>query len=248
MSVIVLWFLASCYILQPVQVFPIQPFNTLLSYNLLLFFLGDINAPHKSFGNSYTSAGGRFVYEMTNNLSIHHLGPSFHTFFSGDRKGTPDVILINDSGFLMHRFITAGPPLGWYHIPVIKLSSVPILIPGKKDFQFHKANTKDCISNILKEKNSLVVPNDVVSLNSAWEFLTNIIQTAQEKCVPKSSFRLLHNFTSSLRTKRFFIWYQNTYLSIIISPTRRTILINHYKLLYTRSLQLDFHWYWSSNC
>ena len=60
---------------------------------------------------------------------LDFLGPDFHTFHSGNKKGKPDIILGNRLLNIFNKHISQGPRVGSDHIPIqIELDTKPILI------------------------------------------------------------------------------------------------------------------------
>ena len=109
------------------------------------------------FNNKWgaTNNKSELLYHICKLYKLDFLGPDFNTFYSGNKKGKPDIILGNHLLNIFNKHISQGPRVGSDHIPVqIELDTKPILITTTdKILDYSKANWES-----LKEKLSPIIP------------------------------------------------------------------------------------------
>ena len=117
----------------PPRINSINPldFQKLISINAPLLIAGDFNATHPYFGNcnKVTNHRGELLHNICKLYKLNFLGPDFYTFYSGRKKGKPDIILGNRLINIFNKHISQGPRIGSDHIPIqIELDTKPILV------------------------------------------------------------------------------------------------------------------------
>lgn len=129
--------------------------NKILDHNLPTLFIADFNAHHHIF-NNITRAGhcdtrGRQLASLAQARNLEFMGPLFHTYQQGNRKGTPDIALCNRQFRMFHYHITKGNYIKSDHFPIIlKVSTLPIkiVIPNKINQKSLNVNEfKNTLSN-----------------------------------------------------------------------------------------------------
>ena len=95
------------------------PFHTLKNYNLPHFFIGDINAHHRTLGSTRTNVSGKHLIELINRYKLEYLGPDFYAYFNNNVKSTPDIILRNDHASHINHHAEPGPILLSDRKPII---------------------------------------------------------------------------------------------------------------------------------
>ena len=132
-------------------------FQKLISANAPLLIAGDFNAIHPFFGskNRATNHRGELLYNICRLYKLEFLGPDFHTFHSGKKKGKPDLVIGNKLLGVYNRLISQGPRVGSDHIPIqIELDTKPILI----NTNFHQFDYKNANWDSFKTKLLPVIP------------------------------------------------------------------------------------------
>ena len=83
-------------------------FQKLISKNAPLLIAGDFNANHPFFGshNRATNHRGELLYYICKMYNLDFLGPDFHTFHSGNKKGKPDLVIGNKLLGVFNRHIS----------------------------------------------------------------------------------------------------------------------------------------------
>ena len=142
----------------PPRINSINPldFQKLISANAPLLVAGDFNANHQYFGNCSRAPNhrGELLYNICKLYKLEFLGPDFCTFYSGKRKGKPDIILGNRLMGLFNKHISQGPRVGSDHVPIqIELDTKPIYtqaneqLPDYKKSQLGSLQTKSNVNH-----------------------------------------------------------------------------------------------------
>ena len=122
---------------------PHNLFKKLFNRNYPVYFLGDLNLKHTSFGSAKNNKWGDEFNQkcLQGNSNMKFIGPSFNTYFSGKNKSKIDLIFGNKAGNELHQFIKQGERSGSDHTPIVfTISSKPILIDKPPAYNYKKAN------------------------------------------------------------------------------------------------------------
>ena len=142
----------TAYIPPRTPTLPILHFNRLFNFNVPTIIAADLNAHHPFLHNTtqHTKQGdvkGKQLYHFAKNRNLTFWGPYFYTYKSGNRKGTPDVVLANKLANIFHTKIDSGNHIIADHTPInITLSTLPIKIVVKS-----KINVKSLKADQYKE-------------------------------------------------------------------------------------------------
>ena len=123
--------------------------------------------------------------------NLDFLGPDFHTFHSGNKKGKPDLVLGNKLLGLFNRLISQGPRVGSDHIPVqIELDTKPILI----NTNFHQFDYKNANWDSFKTKLLPVIPpaldkQSPAAIDNATNILFEHIHNAATESIPQKKIQ-----------------------------------------------------------
>ena len=123
----------TAYIPPRLNTIPKLAIQKLLTYNLPFIIIADFNSHHPLFNNTTPShpqgdRRGKEFYDLIQSRNLNYLGPHFPTFVTGRRRGTPDIILCNQSFNIYHHHIKQGGYIGSDHLPIIfNFQSQPIL-------------------------------------------------------------------------------------------------------------------------
>ena len=235
----------------PPRINSINPldFQKLISINAPLLVAGDFNANHSYFRNCNKVANhrGELLYHICKLYKLTCLGPDFHTFHSGRKKGKPDIILGNRLLDLFNKHISQGPMVGSDHIPIqIELDIKPILV-----------KTNECLPNYreanwdsFKMKLSTITPpvldkHKPADIDNAISHLFEHIDKASSECIPPKKFnKIKQNFNSPI-TVKLIKNYQN-YFSAQLHPPPQG-LINITRQLIFENLIIDKDIFWKKN-
>ena len=138
----------------PPRIKSINPldFRKVISANAPLLVAGDFNANHQFFGNCKRAPNhrGELLYNICQMYKLEFLGPDFNTFYSGNKKGKPDIVLGNRLMSIFNKHISQGPRVGSDHIPIqIELDTKPIYIKTDEKLpDYKKANWDDFKQNL----------------------------------------------------------------------------------------------------
>lgn len=93
-----------------------------------IYFTGDLNTYHHSFGHNKNNNVGIQLTNLTNFNLIQYFGPDFNTYVTLRGLGKPDLFMGN-SNISFKYTITRGNLTTSDHLPIIiKLSTTPIKI------------------------------------------------------------------------------------------------------------------------
>ena len=235
----------------PPRINSINPldFQKLISINAPLLIAGDFNATHPYFGNcnKVTNHRGELLHNICKLYKLNFLGPDFYTFYSGRKKGKPDIILGNRLINIFNKHISQGPRIGSDHIPIqIELDTKPILVNANDQHPNYKKANWDSF----KMKLSTVIPpildkHKPVEIDNAISNLYNNINKASSECIPPNKHnKIKQNFNSPL-TVKLINNYQNYFLPQSHPPPQ--VLINMTMQLIHENLKIDKDVYWKKN-
>ena len=220
-------------------------FQKLISKNVPVLFAGDFNANHPFFGHQgRPNHRGELLYHICKLYNLDFLGPDFHTFHSGNRKGKPDIILGNKLLNIYNRLITQGPRVGSDHIPVqIELDIKPILVStGEKQYNYNQANWtqfKNTLSIINPPNLNKCTPHEIE--HSVNELFVHISSAADENIPLKKYNKIKQNFNSPV-TVKLIQNYQNFFNRNANNPPQG--LINITRQLIFENLLIDKDTFW----
>ena len=226
--------ISTSYIPPRIDNIPMIDMNKILNHNLPTIFIGDYNAKHPCLQNitsaSQQNAKGIQLNTIMNARNLSFLGPSFPTFHSGGRQGTPDIVLGNRELQLFHSLITPGRPVGSDHIPIIcklSLSPIKIIIPKKPNF--HKLNIQQYKNNLEADQfhnlEGLPVYNINLSIETAFKSIIEAASSHSPTMVIKEMKTYEPNDRIKLKLKQFQVAYEHHYLTSY--PTIN--VLNNYK-------------------
>ena len=232
----------------PPRINSINPldFQKLISANAPLLVAGDFNANHPHFGNSTRVANhrGELLYNICNLYKMEFLGPDFNTFYSGKRKGKPDIVLGNRLMGMFNKHISQGPSVGSDHIPIqIELDTKPIYVQVNEQLPDYKMANWD----LFKQKLMPIIPPDLenqkpADIDNAITNLFENINNASSECIPPAkNKKIKQNFNSPI-TVRLIKNYQS-YFSAQLPPPPQG-LINITRQLIFENLIIDKDVYW----
>ena len=172
------------------------------------------------------------------------MGPDFYTFYSGKKKGKPDIILGNKLLNMFNKHISQGPRVGSDHIPIqIELDTKPILVlTNEPHLDYRNADW-----DLFKMKLSTVIPpmldkHKPDDIDNAISHLFENINNATSECIPlKKVSKLKQNFNSPLTVKLIHN-YQKYFTNQDNSPPQG--LINITRQLIFENLLIDKDTFW----
>ena len=179
----------------PPRINSINPFDfqKLISINAPLLVAGDFNATHPYFGNCKHAPNhrGELLQHICKLYNLTFLGPDFYTFYSGRKKGKPDIILGNKLLNMFNKHISQGPRVGSDHTPIqIELDTKPILVTANEPLLDYKNADWD----LFKMKLSTVIPpmldkQKPDDIDTAISYLFENINNAASECIPLKKVR-----------------------------------------------------------
>ena len=220
-------------------------FQRLISMNLPILFAADFNAIHPHFGHQGRSNHrGELLYHICKLYNLDFLGPDFHTFRSGNRKGKPDLVFGNKLLGIFNRFISQGPMVGSDHIPIqIELDTKPILINSNDHlYDFSKANWNSFKTKLLPinpPNHDKFRPQEIEnSINAVFNHISN---AADDNIPLKKYKKIKQNFNSQV-TVKLIQNYQNYFKNHGINPPQ--VLLNITRQLIFENLLIDKNIFW----
>lgn len=183
------------------------------------YFLGDINARHRTLGHYNNNAMGHQLQTLIDRNHAIHIGPYFPTFYTHRSKTTPDIILCNNKTIHNH-YAEPGPATPSDHTPVLfTINSSPIQIKIKSRKNFKKANWESYTQSL-----STVETYDISNANSEtidklaikW---TNTIKEADKEYIPTTEHRTIPHIKSNHRTRVINIMHKAQCQDIIDNGT-----------------------------
>ena len=194
---------------------PHHAFNKLFERKNPVFFLGDLNLNLTEQGYKNDNASAKLFKQLclNQNKNIHHVGPTFNTFFShgGKLKGRPDIIFTNSAGLELNQYIEQGPMGGSDHTSIMfSISSSPIIIKTEERYVYNKANWKGYKNSL----NSYEAPNltnfSRAQLDKEIDNTLEIATKAANSFIPKSNTSSITNVPpKSMDTKKLEICLVN---------------------------------------
>lgn len=180
------------------QHIPLQNLLQISRRNIPAYFLGDLNAAHRTLGHRRNNASGKLIYDLINNGSLTHHGPQFPTFITANSQGTPDIVLSNNR-HIHNMHITQGKLTTSDHIPIIvKLSASPIQIPCAPRLDLKRANWEAFKAELGKVQRPELNNTPASNINKEMGIWFDKIAKAMEKNIPKTSHKILPHPNTTL--------------------------------------------------
>ena len=221
-------------------------FQKLISANVPILIAGDFNATHPFFNNNKRAINhrGELLYHICKLYKLDFLGPDFNTFYSGNKKGKPDIIIGNKLLGIFNKHISQGPRVGSDHIPIqIELDTRPILIgTNDRNLDYKKAKWQP-----MKDRLSPINPPDLDKaspdiIDNAVNNLFEHINIATEENIPLKRYKSIkQNFNSPL-TVKLIQNYQNYFNNQGNPPPQG--LMNITRQLIFENLLIDKDTFW----
>ena len=200
---------------------PHHAFNKLFQRKNPVFFLGDLNLNLTEQGYKRDNSEGKIFKKLCQekNSNIHHVGPTFNTYFSygGKKKGRPDIIFTNSPGQELNQYIEQGPMCGSDHTSILfAISSKPIILPAEERFTYNKANWKKFQHTL----NSYGLPNvqklDKEQLDIEIQNTFDFAFHTATSSIPKSKTKTIINVPpKSINTEKIEICLSNIEYEIV---------------------------------
>ena len=221
-------------------------FHKLISANAPLLVAGDFNANHPYFGNStrVSNHRGELLYSICKLYKMDFLGPDFHTFYSGKKKGKPDIILGNKHLAMFNKLISQGPRVGSDHVPIeIELDTKPIYTPTNEPLpDYRKANWDSFKQKLIAITPPVLDKQKPSEIDNAITNLFEHINNASSDCIPPiKQKKIKQNFNSPVTVKLI-----KTYQSFFSDQARPIPqgLINTTRQLIHENLMINRDVYW----
>ena len=159
------------------------------------YLFADLNARHRLLGHGSTNNMGNILANLIRRGLLTFLGPEFPTFITEAGRGTPDIVLGNQHANL-NITLTQGPISTSDHLPIyIRLSTVPIIMRGKKILKISKANWEvfqDHLSRHMPNVNQRHEENKTrEEIDQELEQWYTVVKKAIEKAIPSSDSRIM---------------------------------------------------------
>ena len=220
-------------------------FQRLISMNLPILFAGDFNATHPFFGHQgRPNHRGELLHNICKLYKLDFLGPDFHTFHSGNRKGKPDIVLGNKLLGIFNRFISQGPRVGSDHIPIqIELDTKPILTNTNDHlYDYNKANWISFKAKLLPVNPPNLDKISPQEIENSLNTLFDHIKRAADEDIPlKKHKKIKQNFNSQI-TIKLIQNYQSYFKNQANNPPQ--VLINITRQLIFENLLIDKDTFW----
>ena len=227
---------------------PLMDINNYLQLNNPTLILADANIKHQHFGHTTTDQNGKILNNYMQFAGLHYIGPQFNTFYEGNKKGKPDIILGNTTLLSMAHYTKEGSRLtSTDHIPIImELSTSPMLIEDKLKYNYNKANWE----NFTQHMNTLQIPNIINmstdEIEKQWEIICSHIIEGADAHIPKTKYKLIPAQTLSTRTKNLLRIYNERHNIYKDNITQEKIqILNNIKNHINSSKAKDICDFWS---
>ena len=175
---------------------------------------GDMNAHHPIFDNvrptdHRSDSKGRQLYNLAVRHKLTCLGPYFKTFVASNRRGKPDLIIVNERAKVFQHSASPGENVGSDHIPIIaKFQVKPILQPKPPSLQIRKLNVQQCKEELSTIQNTELNHQPSASIDELTQTLMKQIQTATENNCPTSKVHIIQQYKPTPEIKRLLKKYQ----------------------------------------
>ena len=210
-----------------------------------VYFLGDLNAYHRTFDYTTNNFVGTQIVKCINDNRIKHIGPFFKTRTTNTTRRSPDIALSNNRAF-HNIYLKPGPLTPSDHLPIIAIiSSDPIQIPINPRLQFSKTDwTK--YKRLLNDKELPILETATLEeIDLQIETWTNFINDATRQTTPLLNYRKIPGIQPNnriLKLQRIFKRLLTILETYGTSPIRQNFLTSlrndisdEYKRLYNET-------------
>jgi len=194
--------IATAYVPPRTSYLNFLDFYKLFNKKEPVYFFGDINARHRSLGNSSTNTRGRNLKILIDDGKCTHRGPHFPTWISHNAATSPDIALANRRAF-HNIYLRGGPITPSDHIPVVAtISSSPIQIPIRPRKCFHRADWiryHEQLSRMTLQHTPSPTLQDIDGLLQNW---TAAVTQAADNCIPTIKYRTIPGIKTTAAMRR----------------------------------------------
>ena len=220
-----------------------------LKFNNPTIILTDANVKHRNFGHTSSDELGKLLNRFNLSHGLHFMGPDFHTFFSNNNSGKPDLILGNTALLQMAHHITEGPRnIASDHIPtIIDLSTSPLAIPHNTKYNTNRADWDKFNEHMQQLQTPNIINKPTEQIDELWTTFTNHILNGAHNYIPKTSYKIIPSFTLSTRTKNLQKIYSERHKQYQNNITPENIqILNTIGEHIRSSRERDLCHYWST--
>ena len=168
---------------------PYPDFHSLASNNNPTYIIGDFNAKHTCLGDNYNNTVGAGIKTMMDHKLLHHLGPTFCTYYSTNARTTPDIILANKHTY--HNVTSEpGPDTASDHIPIIFTITSRAITTQVNPRPDHKRANWDSFKNTVRLNIGQATPpaNATTSqIDNAIQSWFRVITEAMNENIPQTT-------------------------------------------------------------
>lgn len=184
----------------------VQLFNTT---HLPVYLIGDLNGEHIAFNHPRTNPHGRHLHQILCLKNLRFLGPDFHTCFTPNGSGRPDLAFTNRRSLHLHHHMSPGPPCGSDHLPLLlRISCNPISVPSSPHYTYERADW-DAFKEALTTSNApRLEGKHHTAIDDAVQNVHTAILHAADAHIPKATHKIYHDFRPSMRTQRLTVCYR----------------------------------------
>lgn len=197
------------------------------------YFIGDLNARHKNFGQRDNNTAGNMLNDFINNGTIIRPDPEFQTYVTPRASSTPDIVLKNQRCF-HHTRCYPGPLTSSDHIPTIyEISSSPTLLPSLPKYQYNKANWDNFKESLHHHPLINLENQPSETINTATEAWFTQVTSAMNEAIPKSTGTITPHplVTPDIQS------LQDSYMQLLQQADTRNWTPHHRRLL--KALQMN---------
>lgn len=230
--------IATTYIPPRDQYINFIDFQKILNRPEPVYIIADINAKHRTLGNTYNNTVGKSINMLIEQNKCKFIGPNFPTYISHNTASHPDIVITNNH--TIHNIhLKPGPITPSDHIPIIaQISANPIQIPIKPRKSFHRADW-DSYKLQLSEINPPTDPHptleDIDEYIGTW---TRAISTASDQNIPNIKHRTIPGVKQTHKIKVTQIQYTATVQ--YIKENGPTILLNQRLIFLRQELHKEY--------
>jgi len=192
---------------------PYADINTMFNYNIPAYLIADLNAQHTAFHHNKCNNHGRQIHQILDRKRLRFLGPDFHTCFTHNGTGRPDLAFTNRQSTHLHHHLSPGQLCGSDHIPlIIRISTNPIAIPSPPLFNYTRVDWDAFRETLDSEHTQIPLENRHHTIIDTYiDNIHNEITRAASQHIPKTQHKIYHDFRPSIRTQRLTICYRTRF-------------------------------------
>ena len=240
--------IATCYSPPRHSIINTITFHKLLDFNLPTLVVGDFNAKHSHFHNTTSSSNlkGDQLHSLCNNRGLLFMGPSFNTFLTPTRKGTPDLVFGTTSLQSFHYLLESGNHVGSDHIPIIiTLSLTPIRkIVQKLDYS--SLNIDKFRSDLSSQTFPELQGAPVNIIDTVADDIHSQIQEATQSSCRKFTIKTYQSYTPTSQVQLKLKQYQKAYFSYTTYGFPPISILNKYKEEFLSLIKTHFSSSWDA--